>query len=374
MYQKKLDDAVSLLREHNVDQQGIDKFLAYLGDIGGTSDSTIIYVTYEDLQNCGLKPLVARAIANIFRSKCEPEPKETGTISNRRASAIPINELIGNLDVTDSSSKIYTRVKSLVGSKKFLVYDNFGNLDIAASSKLFDEVRNTGMERSILIDGSEIRKVYSLGEAPDKYLDENPCYPGSALFPDGTCQHTHRNIGKLSLDLKQFLYLLVKDLNANYETIHNLLDIAETSNALDTLKSRYPMIWMKLEELKKLQNLPVLKIKVAMSDKLPAKSVNLFDGGHTIQPYNGMPYSGGYGSGYCPPGPLGDRGPQGPCGPSGSVGLAGPRGSSSESGSRVGPISDYIINNTRKWRGVKPTSYSVDQFKVWMSYNQSQNG
>jgi len=73
MYQTKIDAARVLIEEHNNslgsgDKIDFDAFLDRLRKQGGTSETTLGVVTYEDLVKCGLPFILAKAVAiNIFR-------------------------------------------------------------------------------------------------------------------------------------------------------------------------------------------------------------------------------------------------------------------------------------------------------------------
>src|SRR5690348_15508844 len=88
MIEKKFDDVVALLEQHNeaVDKEGrVDpkKFINSLKAFGGTSEDRLRKLSYEDIlslfprDNFGTKPvLLAKDIAAVFRDKVAENKQE----------------------------------------------------------------------------------------------------------------------------------------------------------------------------------------------------------------------------------------------------------------------------------------------------------
>lgn len=266
-YQQKLADARALIVQHNSQisdsrQIDVEKFFISLTNAGGTNDSALSQSSWEDLQDFGLPKLLARQVAQVFRVK-----EEKPALKKSKIEAMSVGELISNYSPKSLVNTVTERLKAIFGNKRFVVFNDSGEVDFLATTKLAQELLVGYPERELYVVDSIPSKTYQIGERPDQCFDENPLYPGRILRPDGDCDQTNRSWNGVSLEVKQIVYLAITKSGelriASINEAHNILDLIvgkEDADAIKLVRSRFPKATAHLGELRKQNNSPSLKI------------------------------------------------------------------------------------------------------------------
>ncbi len=271
-YQQKLDEARALITQHNsqipasvnAGRVDVEKFFSNLTAAGGTHEGALSQCAWEDLQEFGLPKLLARQVAQVFRVK---EKEEKPVLKKSKVEAMTISELISHYDPRTPASLVTSRLTELLDNKRFVVFNNDGTVNAAASTKLAQEILDGYPERELYTIDEVPTKTYRIGERPDQSFDENPLYPGRVLRPDGDCDQTNRSWSGVPLEVKQTLYLAVtKTGELKIDSIndaHDVMDLVvgkSDADALKTVRRRYTKATALLKELQQQNKAPALKI------------------------------------------------------------------------------------------------------------------
>jgi len=266
-YQQKLEEVKLLLDQHNSstsDNFKIDvaKFFTNLNMAGGSNEAALSQCTWEDLQEFGLPKLLAKQVAIIFRAK-EDKP----ILKKSKIEAMSIDDLVMHYDPRTPFNLISERLNTLLGKKRFIVFNEDGTVNTSLSAKLANEIVEGYPERDIVLLDEIPVKVYAIGDRPDQSFDENPLYPGRILRPDGDCDQTNRSWKDVGLETKQILYLAVTKTNEykvyGINEAHDAMDLVVGKTeveALSVVRKRFPKAAALLKELYKQGNPPRLKI------------------------------------------------------------------------------------------------------------------
>ena len=266
-YQQKLDEARALLDQHNSNGVTVnaETFIKNLVQAGGTNEAALAQCTWEDLQDFGLPKLLAKQVANIFRTK--EEKAEKPVLKRSKVEAMTVGELISHYDPRTPVSLVTTRLQELLDDKRFVVFNSDGTVNVPVSTKLATEVLDGFPERELYTLNDDPTKTYRIGERPDQSFDENPLYPGRVLRPDGDCDQTNRSWSGVPLEVKQVLYLAVTKTGElkidSINTAHNVMDLVvgkADPDALKTVRRRFTKATAALKELQQQGKAPLLKI------------------------------------------------------------------------------------------------------------------
>jgi len=269
-YQQKLDEARALLVQYNSQMPAeagrvdVEKFFQNLTNAGGTTDAGLSQCMWEDLQEFGLPKLLARQVANIFRTK---DKVEKPVLKRSNVEAMSVGDLISHYDPRTPASLVTSRLSELLGEHRFIVFNTDGTVNATVSTKLATEILDGYPERELYTVDDVPTKTYRVGERPDQSFDENPLYPGRVLRPDGDCDQTNRSWSGVPLEVKQVLYLAVaKTGEVKIDSIHEAHDVMDLvvgkadAEALKTVRRRYTKATALLKELQQQSKAPALKI------------------------------------------------------------------------------------------------------------------
>jgi hypothetical protein len=279
-----------------------DSFIQCLRASGGTSDDRLKKLKHEDILQClpetnGVKPtIIAKEIAGVFRGYAEREQKHDDVlprqISKSKANKMTLRELLECYDPKDSNNSVAKRLKEISRSEPFIVFNKSGSVNIDASVKLLQEIRDgyNGREH-YNVDGS-IFKVYKVGEYENNNVEENPIYRGRPLRPDGTCDILNRKWEGIPKEIRQFIAFALKhpdgpNVGSDVDKGHMLFDLAkagaEQANAKLALYERYPSVAIDFDRAMTLNELPSLMIPLEEARK-NISSGNPFENGVKVNP------------------------------------------------------------------------------------------
>jgi hypothetical protein len=286
--QDKYESVRSLLSEHNeaVGGQGQpgyvdpEAFFSSLKVLGATTEDRLKSLSHEDILDVlpsfnNVKPKVlAKEIAKIFRGKEDVVAAEKRPISGLRADRMTLRELVENFDPENHENAIGKHLASYAKGQPFIVFEAGRTVDVEATIKLLQEVKQGYQGRSDYSVNGVVKRVYSIGELPDNYADENPCYHNRPLRPDGTCDQTGRSWEGVSLEVRQLIRIAIDlgEIDLTIDKAHDLLDIALSADAAKKLRDRYRKASVRFDELATTGKLPLLKIALGGS-----KGKNPFD-------------------------------------------------------------------------------------------------
>lgn len=279
----KLQAARSIVEQHNSqlengqEQVSFEAFEKKLKALGGTTEDALRECTWEDLQDCGLPRILARKVANIFRTEAPKQtpPQDLQYVSEARAKRMHPLALLQSYAPDDNSSPVFVALSDLVNrtckkGKRFIVLDGTGKVNAPKSYELLRELQ-AGMSerRSVDVDGT-VCPVYELGHQKTTVVDENPIYRGHPLRFDGTCDQTNRSWKNVPDVVRQLVYLAIHtsgEIAINSITdAHNVMDMAIRPDAEKFLRGRYHAAAIKFDELKERGDLPKMKIPLGDSN------------------------------------------------------------------------------------------------------------
>lgn len=286
--ESKLDSVRALIQEHN-DAIGegnpgfvdTDDCISCLKAISSSDEAQMKRLKYEDIGKClpdikpGIKPIaLAKSIAHVFRdtlSDKEEDAAETSVfVSSKKAQRMTPRELVVAFDPEEPDSKVGKRLKEMGKKQAFVVYKTGRTVDVDATVQLLMEIKQGFPARDhVTVDGRP-KPVHQIGDLPDNYVDENPLYPGRPLRPDGTCDQTGRSWEGISIQVRQFLRVAMKegDVKVNIEKAHELLDmVLGIDDPMAKLRERYATSSIKFDELEKMSKLPDLQVAIGNSKK-----------------------------------------------------------------------------------------------------------
>ena len=273
-YKEKIEKARTIIEAHNANcdddksKVNADEFIKKLKAEGGTSDEAISSCSFEDLGGMGLPKLLAKQVAQIFRGKDSGSRRPM--LSATRVDSMSVKGLLEHYDPREPTNKVGTRLVKISKGKRCIVFTPDGKVDVEASEVLVNEVRDGFPERPNYTSGTGApRKLYRVGERPGQYANENPCYPGRMLRPDGTCDQTNRSWNGVSTTVRQIIYLAITDTHElkidQVNDAHGVLDLAVADGAEGKLRHRYPQTSVLFDELQGKDDLPSLKIPLRSS-------------------------------------------------------------------------------------------------------------
>lgn len=294
-YNDRIEAALAAIKQHNevVGGEGKpgylnpDEFIQCVKASGGTSEDRLASLQHEDLLACmpagpnGVKPRVlAKDIANIFRSNAAPKTDDKRPVSGKKAEKMTPRELVEVFDPEDSSNPVGQRLLAISKGEKFIVYSDGRLVDVDSTFKLLTEIKSGYPGREDFEVNGVIKKVYRLGELPENYADENPLYRDRPLRPDGTCDQTGRSWEGVDLAVRQLIRVAMDtgELRVTHELAHDILDAVLEKDALKKLRSRYRKAAVEFDSLAKTGDLPSLKIPLDGG----SEGKNPFDGGKQV--------------------------------------------------------------------------------------------
>jgi len=269
-YDKKIAQAKEVIETHNSNvsedkQIKFDDFLAKLQELGGTSDDALKAVSWEDLKECGLPQIMARRMSHVFRTDENGDSGKSGWISEKKAHQLSVPELLERYDPRDDGNHVAKRLKSMSKGQKCIVFNSDGSVNVKASRKLLDDIRDGLPELSISVVEGDPCPVYAVGERPDQFWNENPLYPGRPLRSGDVCDQTNRSWEGVPLKVRQLIRLGLENDEFRVDTVadaNDVLDRVMSSSEFSTWASRCPRSAVEFKELEQTQSLPTLRIKV----------------------------------------------------------------------------------------------------------------
>ena len=275
-YEEKLSAATDLISQHNTNSTSkIDSadFIARLKEMGAVTEAGLRVCSYEDLTKCGIPTILARLIANTFRSGSYSETVAT----KRQVDTMSIEDLLGAYDPREPDSRVARRLKTITGDKKCIVFLGTGAVAIEPSAKLVRELRDGLPEIALLTWDGDVHKTHRIGERPARTFDENPLYPGQPLR-GGICGISGIDWTGVALDLRRVIYLAVMrtheitvtpDVPMSIESLLHGYD-GDTAAAMQLIRRRFRRAAVLFDELNATDSLPSLKINPSASaGKLP---------------------------------------------------------------------------------------------------------
>lgn len=265
-YDEKIARVQKIITDHNElvpadDRLDADKVIAALKKAGGTSDFALKACSFEDLQGVGLPKLMARQVARMFREETD-EGDKPGLVTAKRAAGMTPKQLLAVYDVRDADNAVGKRLAELAKGKRCIVFTDDGAVDVEASAKLLGEIRDGDTEREFC--GNPPRKTYRIGERPVELADEDPTRRGHALRGGNECGQTGRSWEGVSHEVRAFIYIAVHDTGEakvnSMDDRHHVIDLAIEEDALAKLRTRYPATSVRFDYLKRLGELPKLKV------------------------------------------------------------------------------------------------------------------
>ena len=268
-YDTKISSAQRVIEQHNANadtQIDFQKFTKKLMELGGSSDEALMAASWEDLQDCGLPKIMARRLTYLFRQNSDEENGKSTYISEKKVAGLSYKELLERYNPKDIKNPVGKRLKDLSDGKKCVVFYDNGKVNVEETVKLLEDILNGLEEVGIAFVNNRPFPVYSIGERPDFYVEENPIYQGRPLRFNETCDQTGRSWSGVVTEIRQFLWMAV-DLGelviGTVADAHSILDrVLSKDCSLDSLRAKYPQTSVKFDAISKIGSLPLLKIKV----------------------------------------------------------------------------------------------------------------
>lgn len=304
MYQEKIDAAISLLKERNIEigegnpgYVDLEKVPTLIKSYDARTDEDLRKLNWDAILDIlepayTVKPLVrpkllAEKISVIFRKRegvAEAEVVTEGKrpVSTKKAEKMTPRELVECFDPEETDNPVAMRLNSLTKGEPFIVFSSGRLIDVVTTLKLLLEVKQgySGVQ-TISVNG-EVKPVYKIGELPDSYAEENPLYAGRPLRPDGTCDQTGRSWAGVDIKIRQFVRVALELglIKPTIDAAHDVLDRVMQIDSLQKLRNRYQGVSVKFDELEKLGKLPRLQIALKTNK---GGQTRPFDGGRQIQ-------------------------------------------------------------------------------------------
>jgi len=244
----------------------VDKFVADVKALGGTTAELLSLIAWEQLEDLGLPVLLAKQVATIFRGAATPA-SQTGPATAapaRRMTAsmaerAPDRDLLANFDPNRAGDVVATELRKRSGDRRFLVYTENG-VDVEASLTLLTELTvQHEPERDTFVVGGTVRRVYSVGQQPPQPVPEHPLLPGTSLRRSDGTDDKGIPWGRLDLELRQLVRIAVQTGELVPASIdhHDLYERVERIG-WDGLATRYPKAAVRFSELRDSGQLPPL--------------------------------------------------------------------------------------------------------------------
>jgi hypothetical protein len=270
-YDQKIESARKVIDEHNgnvdkEDQIDFAEFTKKLRKDGGSSDEALKAVSWEDLQKCGLPSIMARRLTYLFRKDGDGESGKSTYISEKKVLGLSHKELVERYNPKDVKNPVGKRLRDLSDGKKCVVFDDNNKVIVGATVHLLEDIINGMPEILTAFIGGRPLPIYSIGERPDFYVEENPIYPTRPLRSNETCDQTGRSWQGVATDVRQLLYMAINTDELEIITVsdaHDILDkVLSKDSSIDSFRARYPEASKLFDEKSKMGQLPLLKIKV----------------------------------------------------------------------------------------------------------------
>ena len=271
-YDQKIASARKVIDEHNSNADtpiNFDDFLKKLKDAGGSSEEALKAASWDDLQDCGIPKIMARRLTFLFRQDGDGTETKSTYISEKKVVGLSNKELVERYNPKDVKNPVGKRLKDLSDGKKFVVFHDGGMVNVKETVKLLEDIINGLPEVSTAFVCCRPFPVFSIGERPDFYVEENPIYIGRPLRSNETCNQTGRSWSGVATEIRQFLWMAVNSGELTISTVseaHDILDkVLSKDCSLDSLRARYPRTSVNFDANGKVGNLPTLKIRVGES-------------------------------------------------------------------------------------------------------------
>jgi hypothetical protein len=266
----KITQIEGLLRSYYIgegmdEQKSTSAAKAAVGSIrnlGGISDELIAELTVDDLSSF-LPVLVARRVLKLVGNNVDPLQTRQIVVMDDNpvsmAARLKPEELVAEYDPNDPTNPFGERLKSLSKGHPFLVFKPGQNShDIPASARLLRELLDNYPPRKATIVDGMLTELYSVGNRPARYADENPAFHGNMLRPDGTSD-AYVNWSVLPLKVRQLVWIAVSlGEISNRKEVDTFSDVNGKSEA--ELAQRFPRATLEYTRLEGMQSLPSLKI------------------------------------------------------------------------------------------------------------------
>ncbi|MBI2482571.1 hypothetical protein HYV74_00140 [Candidatus Uhrbacteria bacterium] len=248
--------------------------------LGADTPDLLREVTFQDLTELeGTKPAKVRAALKELKGERpvivavvgeDDGAKEAGSpkaISPKKAASMTISQLVAAYDPREADNPVGARLKTIVGSKRCVVFTADGAVDTGATTKLVDELRDGFPERDAYVEeGKSPRSTFRIGDRPDNLADENPLYANRPLRPDGTCDVTSRSWAKAGSSVRVLLRIATHVTQEfpmrSSQDAHDALDLAMLGDAEQRIRVRCPKASIEYDRLQKLGQLPTLKVQL----------------------------------------------------------------------------------------------------------------
>ncbi len=279
-YEEKIKAAKDVLSTYNSKQSEEgnriepEKFETDLAAAGGVDETTLGLFSWEDLMDLGIPEgsekkmpkVIAKSIANIFRSKEEESIHKPGRISSIAAERKDTKELLEAYDPRDADAPVGRELAKRSKGKPFIVFNPDNTVDVTNSLLLFEEIRDGFEGRTIHVVEGKPQRVYKVGHRPDTLVDQNPLYPEEVLYRDGICGQTNRSWKAVSLKARAIIYLAVtrtKEIVINQlKDAHDVMDLVVGADAENKINNRCPQAAILYGDLEKQGSLPSLKLMI----------------------------------------------------------------------------------------------------------------
>jgi len=268
-YDQKIESARKVIDEHNSNADtsiNFDDFLKKLKEMGGSSEEALKAASWDDLKDCGLPKIMARRLTYLFRQDGDGESGKSAYVSEKKVAGLSYKELVERYNPKDVKNPVGKRLRDLSDGKKCVVFNDDSKVNVVETLKLLEDIINGLPEVETAFVCNRPFPVYSIGERPDFYVDENPIYQGRPLRSNETCDQTGRSWQGVSIDVRQFLWMAVDYGELEVSSVadaHDILDrVLSKDCSIDSLRGRYPQTSKNFDAVSKVGNLPVLKIRV----------------------------------------------------------------------------------------------------------------
>ena len=277
--------AYEVVKSHNDTVKMIDfnmivnfhDFLLKVIKAGYTSIASAQGMKWEDLQNCGLPPAIARTVATIFRSaqNLPANSLDNTQRESHKLRGLTFAQLLARYDINSSRDpELHKRLQPFCGDHQFIIVDDGGKVLVEDSVDRLGLLEAGFALPPFHMANGKLYQVYKLGERPDQVFEENPFYPGTPLIK-GKCPKTGIDWAKVDLKTRQIAYLAV--------TRTNEIDVSNTTHARAALTALLEnavltaqvatQAWINLSSL---NNLPSLILSKGTTSGKPAAKQDPF--------------------------------------------------------------------------------------------------
>lgn len=283
-YEEKISQARQIILSHNQyveDKINDDEVIRKLKASGGTTVEALALCQWEDLEKCSCPILLAKQIVKVFRDK-QTETKPSPVVTEARAKAMTISELMERFDPRNHDNVVGIRLKEITRGKRCIVYNDDDTVNHDASVTLIEELRDGYPERDLFMVQDKPYPIFHLCESPNQFVNENPLYPNSLLRPDETCDQTNRSWKGIPEQLRLIVHLALiqtKEIRiSSVDDAHRVLDLLAKATGTGEVAKRYSKAAILYQELKNEGRLPTLRLRKGQQQ--PSRANDPFFGGH----------------------------------------------------------------------------------------------